>query len=238
MKKLAIITARGGSKRIPRKNIKFFLGKPIITYSIETALQSNLFDEVMVSTEDAEIAEIAQRYGAKIPFMRSNKNSDDFSGTADVILEVIEEYKKIGQNFDICCGIYPTAPFITIENLKQAFKLLDDKKFDVVFPVGEFSSPIQRALKKDSQNKIAMFEPTNLKKRSQDLEKAYFDAGQFYMCNVNNFLERKQLWTDNTGVIVLSSIQIQDIDNPSDWEIAEFKYEWLTKTSKQDKTKI
>lgn len=227
MRKLAIITARGGSKRIPRKNIKDFLGKPIIAYSIETALKSNLFDEVMVSTEDKEIAQIAQKYGAVVPFFRSNENADDFSGTADVLLEVIKEYQKIGKKFDICCGIYPTAPFITTNLLKSAFELLIDKNFDVVFPVSEFSSPIQRALKKDSANKIKMFEPKNLKKRSQDLEKAYFDAGQFYMCSVNSLIEKKQLWTDNTGVIVLSPLQVQDIDNQEDWKMAEFKYQWL-----------
>lgn len=227
MKKVAIITARGGSKRIPRKNIKDFLGKPIIAYSIETALKSELFDEVMVSTEDEEIAEIAQKYGAAVPFLRSNENADDFSGTAAVLIEVINEYQKQGKKFDICCGIYPTAPFITIEKLKEAFQLLITNRFDVVFPVTEFPSPIQRALKKDNEHKITMFEPQNLKKRSQDLEKAYFDTGQFYMCTINSLLENQQLWTNNTGVIVLPSSQTQDIDNPEDWKIAEFKYKWL-----------
>ncbi len=227
MKKVAIITARGGSKRIPRKNIKKFLGKPIIAYSIETALKSDLFDEVMVSTEDEKIAEIAQKYGAVVPFLRSNENADDFSGTADVLVEVINEYQKQGKEFDVCCGIYPTAPFITPKKLKEAFELLITKNFDVVFPVSEFSSPIQRALKKDSENKIAMFEPQNLNKRSQDLEKAYHDAGQFYMCNTASLLEKKCLWTDNTGVIVLSPLQVQDIDNQEDWKMAEFKYQWF-----------
>ncbi|WP_375560718.1 pseudaminic acid cytidylyltransferase [Bernardetia sp. OM2101] len=227
MKKVAIITARGGSKRIPRKNIKNFLGKPIIAYSIETALKSDLFDEVMVSTEDEEIAEIAQKYGAVVPFLRSNENADDFSGTAVVLIEVINEYQRQGKKFDICCGIYPTAPFITIEKLKEAYELLITNSFDVVFPVSEFSSPIQRALKKDELNKITMFEPQNLAKRSQDLDKAYFDAGQFYMCKTNTLLEKQQLWTDNTGVIVLPPLQVQDIDNQEDWKMAEFKYKWL-----------
>ncbi|WP_338791422.1 pseudaminic acid cytidylyltransferase [Bernardetia sp. Wsw4-3y2] len=231
MKKLAIITARGGSKRIPRKNIKDFLGKPIIAYSIETALKSELFDEVMVSTEDEEIAQIAQQYGAVIPFLRSNKNADDFSGTADVLIEVINEYRRQGKEFDICCGIYPTAPFITIEILEKALELLTLKKLDVVFPVGEFSSPIQRALKKNIENKVSMFEPSNLMKRSQDLEKAYFDAGQFYMCKTDTLLEKKRLWTDNTGVITLSTLQVQDIDNIEDWKMAEFKYQWIKQQS-------
>lgn len=230
-KKLAIITARGGSKRIPRKNIKYFLGKPIIAYSIETALKSKLFDEVMVSTEDEEIAEIAKKYGAVVPFLRSKENADDFSGTDDVLIEVIKEYQKRGVNFDICCGIYPTAPFITTERLQEAFELLISKKLDVVFPVVEFSSPIQRALKKDSENKIAMFEPKNLDKRSQDLEKAYHDVGQFYMIDTTTFLEKKLLWSDNTGVIVLPSMQVQDIDNQEDWKVAEFKYQWLKQQS-------
>ncbi len=229
MKKLAIITARGGSKRIPRKNIKDFLGKPIIAYSIETALKSELFDEVMVSTEDEEIAEVAKKYGAIVPFFRSHKNADDFSGTTDVLIEVINEYQKQRKEFDFCCGIYPTAPFITPKKLNEAFELLIAKNFDVVFPVSEFSSPIQRALKKDELGKIVMFEPQNLVKRSQDLEKAYFDAGQFYFCKTNSLLEKKQLWTDNTGVIVLPPLQVQDIDNQQDWKMAEFKYRWIKK---------
>ncbi len=228
-KKIAIITARGGSKRIPRKNIKDFLGKPIIAYSIETALKSKLFDEVMVSTEDEEIAQIAKEYGAIVPFLRSKENSDDFSGTDDVLIEVIKEYQKKGQEFDICCVIYPTAPFITIPKLNEAFELLINKKLDVVFPVIEYSSPIQRALKKNNENKIVMFEPKNLDKRSQDLEKAYHDVGQFYMVNTTTFLEKKRLWTNNTGVIVLPAMQAQDIDNQEDWELAEFKYQWLKK---------
>ncbi|WP_338765429.1 pseudaminic acid cytidylyltransferase [Bernardetia sp. ABR2-2B] len=232
MKKLAIITARGGSKRIPRKNINDFLGKPIIAYSIETALEANLFDEVMVSTEDEEIAQIAQKYGAKVPFLRSIENADDFSATSDVLIEVVEEYQKEGKKFDICCGIYPTAPFITPEKLNEAFELLITKSFDVVFPVAQFSYPIQRALKKDIANKMTMFNPQNLLKRSQDLESAYHDAGQFYMFDTITFLKNKKLWTDNTGVIVLPSMQVQDIDNQEDWNLAEFKYQWLKQQTK------
>ncbi|MGF1534591.1 MAG: pseudaminic acid cytidylyltransferase [Bernardetiaceae bacterium] len=229
MKTIAIITARGGSKRIPRKNIKDFLGKPIIAYSIEVALQSDLFDEVMVSTDDEEIAEISLQYGAKVPFMRSKENADDYAGTADVLLEVLSQYEKSNQTFEYAYGIYPTAPFITQERLKEAFVLLKKEKFDTVFPVLRFSSPIQRALKKDMISKVTMFRPENLQKRSQDLEPAYHDAGQFYCFHVPIFMQKKQLWTDNSGALVLSDMEVQDIDNPEDWQIAEFKYQWLKK---------
>jgi N-acylneuraminate cytidylyltransferase len=146
MKTVAIITARGGSKRIPGKNIKSFRGKPIITYSIETALRSGVFDYVMVSTDDEKIAEVSLRAGAEVPFMRSQKNADDFSGTADVILEVLEELTRTGKKIETVCCIYPTAPFISVDTLKESFQLLKEKKFDSVFPVCSFSYPIQRGL--------------------------------------------------------------------------------------------
>jgi len=227
MSNIAIITARGGSKRIPRKNIKDFLGKPIMAYSIEVALQSELFDDVMVSTDDEEIAESARKYGAKVPFMRSAENADDFSGTASVLLEVLETYQKQGKQFAYGCCLYPTAPFITVQRLKEGFDLLNAQALDSVFPVVRFSSPIQRALKKDEYGKVSMFYPENLMKRSQDLEPAYHDAGQFYFFNTQVLLEKKQVWTDNSGVLVLSDKEVQDIDTPEDWELAAFKYQWL-----------
>ena len=227
MKKVAIITARGGSKRIPRKNIKDFLGKPIIAYSIEAALQSNLFDEVMVSTDDEEIATIARLYGTKVPFMRSPKNSDDYATTVDVLLEVLEQYQALDTQFTHGCCLYPTAPFITSALLNESFDLLEKENFDTVFPVVRFGNPIQRALTKDDSGKIAMMHPEYKLSRSQDLEKAYFDSGQFYWFNAQKLLTQKSLWTDNTGVIEIDEHKVQDIDNLTDWKLAELKYKLL-----------
>lgn len=222
---IAIITARGGSKRIPRKNIKPFLGKPIIAYSIETAIQSGLFKDVIVSTDDAEIAEIAIKYGASVPFMRSNENSNDYAGTADVLLEVIEQLKQVGKNYENICCMYPTAPFVSTDSLTKAFSLLKERNYTTVFPVCAFSYPVLRSLKIDSDNKVKMNWPENLNKRSQDLEPLYHDAGQFYWANANLFNQNKKLFTDNSGVIILDELEVQDIDNEIDWKLAELKYQ-------------
>ena len=224
MSNLAIIPARGGSKRIPRKNIKSFLGKPIIAYSIEAALDSGLFDEVMVSTDDEEIAEIAREYGATVPFFRSEKTSDDYATTADVIEEVLLSYREKGIEFDLACCIYPTAPLISSENLIASFNLLKSQSFDTVFPVVQYSYPIQRALKVGEQKKMSLFFEANKNSRSQDLEESYHDAGQFYSFSVTDFLKDKELWTKNTGVIVLNELKVQDIDTLTDWKLAELKY--------------
>ena len=221
---LAIIPARGGSKRIPRKNIKPFLGKPIIAYAIEAALDSKLFTSVMVSTEDEEIAKIAQQYGADFPFSRSKKNADDHATTADVLLEVLEEYKRRGQVFEYACCIYPTAPFLTAKKLLEAYEMLKQHQFDTVFPVLRFNSPIQRALRLDDQQQIALFQPQHISTRSQDLEPAYHDSGQFYFFEVAALRQKKQLWTNHSGAIILSEMEAHDIDHEEDWAIAEFKY--------------
>lgn len=226
MANVAIITARGGSKRIPRKNIKTFRGKPIIAYSIETALNCGLFDYVMVSTDDDEIAEISKRFGAQVPFIRSKETADDFSGTANVVLEVLSDFKKIEKQFDNVCCIYPTAPFITKQTLEKSYQLLIEKQFDTVFPVCAFSYPIQRALE-IKNSKTSMIWPENLNKRSQDLQQTYHDAGQFYWININSFLKEKKLFTQNTGSIILNELQVQDIDNETDWKIAELKHSLL-----------
>lgn len=225
MASVAIITARGGSKRIPRKNIKNFLGKPIITYSIEAAIKSELFEEVMVSTDDGEIAEISMQYGAKIPFMRSEKNSNDYAGTAEVLLEVIQKYMDRGNYFDTVCCLYPTAPFITAKKLIESQEVFQTGKYDTLFPVVAFSYPIQRALRIGEKGRLSMFQPENLKKRSQDLEKAYHDAGQFYWLKVNALKAQGSLWTGNSGVVKYSEIEVQDIDHDTDWRIAEMKYQ-------------
>jgi N-acylneuraminate cytidylyltransferase len=224
MGNICIIPARGGSKRIPRKNIKEFLGKPIIAYSIKTAIDSKLFDEVMVSTDDIEIVEIAKKYGAKVPFMRSAKNSDDFATTFDVIEEVINHYKDHAMEFNNICCLYSCAPFVTTVTLLRAYNQLIDKKFDTVFPVVPYSSPIQRALR-FNQGKTHMIFEDNLNVRSQDLEESFYDAGQFYWCNSNKLMLSKTLLTDNTGAIVISELVSQDIDNETDWKLAELKFE-------------
>lgn len=226
MGNVAIITARGGSKRIPRKNIKLFRGKPMIAYSIETALNSRLFEMVMVSTDDNEIAEISKQYGAEVPFIRSKQTADDFTGTTDVMIEVINDLQKTVKQFDNACCIYPTAPFITKQTLEESYKLLIDEKFDSVFPVCAFSYPIQRALQ-INDSKTSMVWEENLNKRSQDLPARYHDAGQFYWTNIQEFLKSKKLFTANSGSIILDELQVQDIDNETDWKLAELKHSLL-----------
>lgn len=225
MPNLCIIPARGGSKRIPRKNIKDFLGKPIIAYSIEAAINSGLFDEVMVSTDDAEIAAIALKCGAKIPFMRSNQNSNDFATTYEVIEEVLLNYKKQGVSFVQACCIYPCAPFISTDKFIEAAKKLEN--CDTVFPIVQFGFPIQRALKKDEIDSISFVQPEFELSRSQDLEASFHDAGQYYWFTTKSVLENKSLMSKNSGCVVLSEMEVQDIDNEIDWKLAELKYKLL-----------
>lgn len=227
MHNLAIIPARGGSKRIPRKNIKSFLGKPIISYSIEAAIRSNLFDEVMVSTDDEEIAEISIKYGAKVPFFRSNSNSNDFASTYEVIDEVSKEYFKRDTFFDFICCLYACAPFVNDSKLKESFQMLISNEYDSVLPIMPFGFPIQRALKIVNNNRITFLNPANSITRSQDLEKLYHDAGQFYWINNLTFKNKKEILTENTGYYMLSELEGQDIDNEVDWKLAELKYELL-----------
>jgi len=226
MKALAVITARGGSKRIPRKNIKDFLGKPIIQYSIEAALESGIFDEVMVSTDDDEIASIALSCGAKVPFMRSAKTSDDFATTADVLTEVIQQYKSLGKVFDYVCCCYPTAPFVTAKKMTDAYEMLTNSNSDCVMAVSKFSVPIWWALKKEN-DQILLHWPENVNKRSQDLPVTYYDCGQFCFFNAERFMETKALFTDNTLGLEVPETEVQDIDNEEDWKLAEIKYSFL-----------
>ena len=228
-KSVAIITARGGSKRIPRKNIKNFMDKPIIAYSILAAVESGIFDEVMVSTDDQEIADVAIKYGATVPFFRSPQNSDDISNTNDVLKEVLTVYKNAGKNFKYACCIYPTAPFVTAEKLKTALQMLKDSGADSVIPVTEFSFPILRSFNMDMNSKIAFNWPENATVRSQDLAPAYHDCGQYYFFDVEKFLTNGRLVSDNTLGIATSPIEVQDIDNEDDWKLAEVKYSFLQK---------
>jgi len=226
MTKIAIIPARGGSKRIPKKNIKPFLGKPIIAYSIEAAIKSNLFDYVIVSTDDKEIKDIALQYGALVPFTRSEKNSDDFATTFDVIEEVLNWYKQQNITIELACCMYATAPFITRELLYKAEDKLISNQFDTVFPAIRFGFPIQRAIKMvNSNGKFDLFQPEYLSSRSQDLEPAFHDAGQLYFFKPDIILEKKKLWTNNSGIIEIDELLAQDIDNETDWKLAELKYQ-------------
>jgi len=216
---ICIIPARGGSKRIPRKNIKDFLGKPILAYSIETALKSQLFDSVLVSTDDEEIASIAKKYGASVPFLRSAKNSGDTATTFDVLKEVLEHFAVV----EYGCCIYPCAPFVSSELLQKAFQQLKNDQLDCVFPMIAYGHPIQRAYLQEN-NFIRPMHPENALKRSQDLPVTYHDAGQFYFFKSQAILSKKKLITDKTGGLEISEMDAQDIDNEIDWELAEMKY--------------
>jgi N-acylneuraminate cytidylyltransferase len=227
MKCVAIIPARGGSKRIPKKNLKDFLGKPIIAYSIQIAIESKVFDEVMVSTDDEEISIVAKRWGAKVPFLRSAKNSDDHATTADVIIEVLDSYKLQGTHFDYACCIYPTAPLLKTSSIIKSFELLREKLYKTVFPVAAFSFPIWRSLKIED-GKVKMIWPEYKHTRSQDLPKAWHDAGQFYWLNVPAFAQEPLLYSSNSGVIELSDLEVQDIDTLDDWKLAEIKVQFST----------
>lgn len=223
MGNICIIPARGGSKRISNKNIKLFLGIPIISYAIKAAIDSKLFDEVMVSTDTAEIAEISIHYGAKVPFLRTEKNADDFATTYDVIEEVLHKYAENGTHFNAVCCIYPCAPFVNSNVLTRAYHKLIDNHFDIVFPVIKYSFPIQRALK-IVEKKAVFFDDKFKTTRSQDLEPSFHDAGQFYWAVSLPLLESKSLLTNNTGVVEISELDGQDIDTLTDWKLAELKY--------------
>jgi pseudaminic acid cytidylyltransferase len=223
---LAVITARGGSKRIPRKNVRPFLGTPILARVLEQVRAAQCFDEVMVSTDDEEIARLARAGGAQVPFMRSAANSDDHASTANVLLEVLAEYAKRKRQFEIVCCIYPTAVFVTPQLLRQGLELLRSTGADSVVPVARFGFPIQRALKIEA-GRLAMFEPRYLKARSQDLEPAYHDAGQFYWLRTRSFLEQKEIYARHSAPLVIDESQAQDIDTEEDWRMAELKFALL-----------
>lgn len=221
MKNIAIITARGGSKRIPRKNIKEFMGKPMLSYAIEVALKSDIFSEVMVSTDDEEIATIAKQYGAKVPFMRSERTSNDFATTKDVLEEVVKEYKKRGEVFDNICCLYPCVPFLTTQILREAYKIFEKSGKAALTPVAKFSFPIQRAFRVSVEGDLHYREPQNSQKRSQDLEPMYHDVGMFYF--YSNDSSKQQACIP----YIMDESVIQDIDTMEDWRIAEIKYKVL-----------
>lgn len=223
--KLAIIPARGGSKRIPRKNIKPFCGKPMIAWSIEAALESGCFDRVIVSTDDAEIAEVARQYGAEVPFMRPLELSDDHTGTIPVIRHAIETINSQGRAVEQACCLYATAPFIRAEDLRRGLEMLQGSGSDYAFSVTSYAFPIQRAIRLTPEGRVEMFNPEHFSTRSQDLEEAYHDAGQFYWGRADAWLQGKMIFSPASLPVMLPRHRVQDIDTPEDWVRAE----WLFK---------
>ena len=227
MSRLAIIPARGGSKRIPRKNIKPFLGKPIIGYAIETALASGTFAEVMVTTDDDEIAEVARSFGAEVPFRRSPTASSDQATTLTALTEVLERYGERNRYFSEVCCIYATSPFVTTDLLHRGLRLLLEREFDSVFPVIRYGHPVQRGLELDTSGKMSLLSPEYVNVRSQDLTPTYHDAGMFYWFRPKPVHASGALWTKNSGCIPISELEAQDIDTEVDWKLAELKYQML-----------
>lgn len=232
-KSVCIIPARGGSKRIPKKNIKLFHGKPLIAYSIEAALKSNLFDKVIVSTDDEEIAKIAIKYGAVIPFIRPKELSDDFIGTGAVINHTLEYLKSVGENYDFVCTIYATAPFLQEKYLLEGFEKLNNSNAKIAFSCTSMPFPIQRTFKITQAERCEMFWPENFMTRSQDLEEAYQDAGQFYWEKIN-YNSKEITFGKDSIPIILPRYLVQDIDNLEDWQRAEIMYEVINKIEKKD----
>jgi N-acylneuraminate cytidylyltransferase len=223
--KLCVIPARGGSKRIPRKNIKEFCGKPIIAYSIEAALNSGCFDHVIVSTDDEEIAEVASSYGASTPFIRPDQLSNDFAGTIPVIKHAIEWFDEHDQSpSDVCC-LYATAPFVSPVSIVRAYEQMLTTDAEYCFTVTSYTFPIQRAIRFSEENRVEMFYPENFNQRSQDLEEAYHDAGQFYWGRAHTWKNEQILFSDRASPFIIPRYLVQDIDTLEDWLLAELMYQ-------------
>ena len=220
---ICIITARGGSKRIPHKNIREFCGKPIIAYSIEAALESGLFDEVMVSTDDEAIAAVAREYGASVPFMRSAATSDDHAATAEAVREVLDDYERIGKRFDAVCCLYPTAPFVKASELREAFDLMREGATSVI-PVTSYDYPPLRGFKIHVDGSLSYAFPEYAAMRSQDLPAMAHDCGRFYLATTDAFQSAGSFMTEKTQALWIPARFVQDIDTPEDWEVAEQKY--------------
>ena len=221
---ICVIPARGGSKRIPRKNIKEFNGKPIIVYSIEAAFESNCFDQVIVSTDDNEIKEVAKKYGARVPFVRPAELSNDFTGTLPVVKHAIEWFENNNNTIENVCCLYATAPFIQSKIISEAYQQLISSKSDYCFSVTSFPFPIQRAIRITQDDKVDMFYPENFNARSQDLEEAYHDAGQFYWGKAQAFKDELVVFSEVSSPYVLPRYLVQDIDTMEDWIRAELMY--------------
>lgn len=227
---IAIIPARGGSKRIPRKNIREFAGKPMIAYAITAAKHSGLFEHVIVSTDDQQIAEEAEEWGAETPFMRPSELASDYAATVPVIAHATAQCKKKGWNAEYICCIYPTVPFLQIDDLLQAFQQLQQKGADFCFPITEFPSAVQRALRRDQQGKIKPFYIEYELRRTQDLEPAYYDAGQFYWGKAEAWQQNPNIHSQGIG-FVIPNWRVVDIDTPDDWKRAELLYEVMIQNS-------
>lgn len=227
--KVAIIPARGGSKRIPKKNIKLFCGQPMISYSIKAAIESNCFDYVIVSTDDVEIANVAIKYGASVPFIRPPELSDDFIGTTPVIHHAINAIEQcIGVKIDMVCCIYPTAPFVQALDIKKGLDILDNiSDCEYSFGVTTYAFPIQRAIKIDDSNRVSMFNPEAFNIRSQDLEEAYHDAGQFYWGRRQAWVNELKIFAPYSLPVILPRYRVQDIDTLEDWHCAELMFELI-----------
>ena len=228
---VAVIPARGGSKRIPHKNIKSFCGKPIIAYSIKAAKNAGIFDRIIVSTDSEKIASTAKEFGAEVPFIRPAELADDFAGTDAVILHALKQLMGDGEKIDYICCIYATAPFVKAEYVIKGYDLLRDKNAASCFSVTTYPFPIFRSLKINSQNRLEMFWPEYRETRSQDLPEAYHDAGQFYWADAKKYLKEKQFYSKDAVPVILPRYLVQDIDTIEDWNIAElmFKAQQLTK---------
>ncbi|MDA8709153.1 pseudaminic acid cytidylyltransferase [Gammaproteobacteria bacterium] len=227
MKIVAIIPARGGSKRIPRKNIRSFNGLPMIAWSIESAIQSGCFDRVIVSTDDQEIAQIADSYGAETPFIRPASISDDHSTSSDVMAHAINYEASHGRDIDFACCIYPTSPFIKIENLTKGLELIQSGKFEYVFTASTYSFPIERSFSFSEMDGLKMIFPKKEKVRSQDLQDIFHDAGQFYWGKANNWKNLTPIFSKNSLPLILPRSEVVDIDTEEDWEEAEIKFKLL-----------
>ena len=228
---ICVIPARGGSKRIPRKNIKEFNGKPIIAYSIEAALKSNCFDQVIVSTDDDEISEVARKYGAKVPFIRPDELSTDYAGTIPVIKHAIEWVEDNNNSIENVCCLYATAPFIQSKTIYKSYQQLKNSKADYCFSVTSFAFPIQRAIKIIHDNTVSMFYPEFFSTRSQDLEESYHDAGQFYWGRARAFKDELQIFSEVSTPYILPRYLVQDIDTIEDWTRAEIMYRVLQESN-------
>ena len=228
---IAIIPARGGSKRIPRKNIKLFSGKPMLSYSIDAALSSGVFDHVIVSTDDAEIASVAESLGATVPFLRPESLSDDFTGTRAVTNHAIETFAKQYEQPNYCCCIYATAPFVQAKYLQQGLQaLVDNPDKAFAFSVTSFAFPVQRALTL-SEKGVALMYPEFASTRSQDLPEGFHDAGQFYWGSYNGYLSDKGMFSEHSIPVIVPRHLVQDIDTKEDWQRAELMYKAYMKDS-------
>ena len=239
MSVVAVIPARGGSKRIPHKNIKTFCGKPMIAYSIEAAKDAGIFDRIIVSTDSKEIASIAKEFGAEVPFMRPCELADDHAGTDAVVFHALKRLMEDGEKIDYICCIYATAPFVKAEYIIKGYNILRDEHAISCFSVTTYSFPIFRSLKINNQNRLEMFWPEYRETRSQDLTEAYHDAGQFYWADVKKYLKEKQFYSNDSVPVILPRYLVQDIDTSEDWETAEKMYraQQLTKAEDSNRRK-